>query len=200
MSSLICSAPGRVCLFGDHMDWCGRQAITAAVDMRIFLKSRRENTYNVEVHSFSPFSVNDKFPLSSIDLDINTDLRYVQGVISAMNRTIPYTLNGMNLRFSPRRSYLNNNRRKPILPRSARKQRALLLRSHRFRSDISSSVLNETPRLASTFPRRHSLRCDLPSNDCVIQNVNTYRRARPEANSCIHRTSQAILQPVPYYN
>jgi len=101
MSSLICSAPGRVCLFGDHMDWCGRQVITAAVDMRIFLEGNRANTGYVEVHSFPPFSTHDRFPLSVVDPDVNSDLRYARGVISAMNRTIPYTLKGMNLRFHP---------------------------------------------------------------------------------------------------
>ena len=150
MNSLICSSPGRICLFGDHMDWCSRQVITAAVDMRIFLEGHRESTDTIEVHSFPPFLTHDQFTLSSIDPDMNSDLRYARGVMAAMKKKHPPVhLERHTTTLPPRRSHLNNNRRKPILQRPARKQRVLLLRRHerhRSRSNRHPPQIPKPPR------------------------------------------------------
>ena len=38
MRRLIVSALGRVCLFGEHMDWSSFYVVPAADDMRVFLR------------------------------------------------------------------------------------------------------------------------------------------------------------------
>ena len=34
MKKIIVSTPGRACLFGEHMDWCGYYVLLVAVDIR----------------------------------------------------------------------------------------------------------------------------------------------------------------------
>ena len=100
MPSIVCSAPGRICLFGDHMDWCGFQVITAAVDLRIFLEGCLTETEFIRSYSFAPFSTHDEFTLTSFDLNPSSDLRYVRGVIKAMQKVkMPYEIRGMDLHF-----------------------------------------------------------------------------------------------------
>ena len=41
VESLAVSAPGRICLFGEHQDYLGLTVIAAAIDRRIFIRGRR---------------------------------------------------------------------------------------------------------------------------------------------------------------
>lgn len=42
-NQLIVSAPGRICLFGEHLDYLGLQVITAAIDLRIRISGQKRN-------------------------------------------------------------------------------------------------------------------------------------------------------------
>jgi galactokinase len=82
---LIVSAPGRVCLFGEHMDWCGFYVVPAAVDMRVFLEASPGGRPGVvEVFSYLPFDRHAVFDLRDLKIDSSSDLRYVGAVLKAM--------------------------------------------------------------------------------------------------------------------
>lgn len=94
------SAPGRICLFGEHMDWCGHEVLPSALDMRLFLEAEAVGGQFVEAFSYSPFNIYDEFNLKKIHIDWSSDLKYVGGVLKAFQkRELPYTIAGMNLRF-----------------------------------------------------------------------------------------------------
>ena len=100
MKTLYCSAPGRICLFGDHMDWCGHQVITAAINKRIFLEGRLNGTSTINLRSFTPFRLEERFEIDSFKLDVDSDFRYVRGVVKAYQEAdIPYLIEGMDLQF-----------------------------------------------------------------------------------------------------
>lgn len=85
MKRAIVSAPGRACLFGEHMDWCGYYVIPAAIDMRSFLEvSPSERPDVVEVHSYPPFDTYAEYHVKDLMINRSSDLRYVGGVLKAM--------------------------------------------------------------------------------------------------------------------
>jgi galactokinase len=85
MRRLVVSAPGRACLFGEHMDWCGYYVIPVAVDMRSFLEvSLNDRPGFVEVYSYEPFDTYAEYCLRDLRIDLKSDLRYVGGVLKAM--------------------------------------------------------------------------------------------------------------------
>lgn len=84
MKGLV-SAPGRVCLFGEHMDWCGYYVIPAAIDMRSFLEFSSLNRPGViEVYSYPPFNTFTEYNLKDLKVDLASDLKYIGGVLKAM--------------------------------------------------------------------------------------------------------------------
>ena len=94
----LVTAPGRICLFGEHMDWCRRAVIPAAIDMRTFLLVENKNDYSIEVRSYPPFTSYDHFSLDNFNPRDGGDLRYVRAVVkAALNRG--YNIKGMKLRF-----------------------------------------------------------------------------------------------------
>jgi len=98
----IISAPGRVCLFGEHMDWCGFYVLTAAVNMRSFLEAGPNNkSGSVEVYSYKPFDTYASYNLSDLSIDVGSDLSYVGGVLKAMFMNDPMKVfkDGLKLRF-----------------------------------------------------------------------------------------------------
>jgi len=103
MLKLIVSAPGRLCLFGEHMDWCGYSVIPAAIEMRSFLYAETMNNNYIETHSYPPFTVYDKFPLNNFDPLQGGDLRYVRGVVKA-SLLKGYDVKGLKLSFLRARS------------------------------------------------------------------------------------------------
>lgn len=85
MKRAVISAPGRVCLFGEHMDWCNYYVIPAAIDMRSFLEVTFNNKASViEVYSYPPFDTYAEYNLKDLKININSDLRYVGAVLKAM--------------------------------------------------------------------------------------------------------------------
>ncbi len=97
---IVVSAPGRVCLFGEHMDWCGYYVIPAAIEMRIFVEASPLVGSTVQVRSFKPFHTHASFNLNDMAIDSTSDLRYVGGVLKAMllESSIP-TDRALSLRF-----------------------------------------------------------------------------------------------------
>jgi len=94
----LITAPGRVCLFGEHMDWCRRAVIPAAIDMRTFLLASGNNGHFIEVKSYPPFTPYDRFNLNNFNPREGGDLRYVRAVVkAALSRG--YRVRGMRLRF-----------------------------------------------------------------------------------------------------
>jgi galactokinase len=81
---IVVSAPGRVCLFGEHMDWCGHSVIPAAIDARMFVEASPILGHDIEVHSFRPFQTEASFDLRRIKIDPDSDLRYVGAVLKEM--------------------------------------------------------------------------------------------------------------------
>lgn len=87
MNKAVVSAPGRACLFGEHMDWCRYYVIPAAVDMRSFLEvCPNDKPGVVEVYSYPPFDTYAEYDLRDLRIDNGSDLRYVGGVLKAMLR------------------------------------------------------------------------------------------------------------------
>lgn len=87
MRTIFCSALGRLCLFGDHMDWCGHQVITTTINMRVFPEGKLNDKMSFKSRSFPPFSSFDEFNLNSFSVKISSDFRYVRGVIKAMKKS-----------------------------------------------------------------------------------------------------------------
>lgn len=79
----LLSAPGRIALFGEHMDWVGKFVIAAAINMRIFLVASSCSKDGIEVASYPPFKLSEFFDLRNLNIDMNSDLKYVGGVIMA---------------------------------------------------------------------------------------------------------------------
>ncbi len=96
---LLASAPGRICLFGEHMDWCRRSVIPVAVDMRIFMLLKDATGDIVRVDSHPPFTLHDQFDLRDFDPTGGDDLRYVRAVCRAMMNA-GHRLPGCNIRLA----------------------------------------------------------------------------------------------------
>ncbi|HDJ89613.1 MAG TPA: hypothetical protein ENG40_02850, partial [Thermoprotei archaeon] len=82
--SIVYSAPGRIALFGEHMDWMKGAVIPAAIEMRTFLKACIRDDIFTEVYSYRPFTTYDKFYSNNPEpLRSGGDLMYVRAVYKA---------------------------------------------------------------------------------------------------------------------
>ena len=98
MHMKVYSVPGRVCLFGDHMDWIGNSVITLAIDKRIFCKIKKNDSNICRLKSYAPFDENHEIFLDEITINHETDFRYIEAVISVLKNK--YDLSkGFNLEF-----------------------------------------------------------------------------------------------------
>ena len=50
LNKLTVSAPGRICLFGEHQDYWGLPVIAAAINLRIFISGTRRNDKIFRLH------------------------------------------------------------------------------------------------------------------------------------------------------
>lgn len=98
---VVVSTPGRACLFGEHMDWCGYYVLPCALDMRLFLEAKATNDHVIEAFSYHPFTTYDKFSVDNVLVNWNSDLKYLGGVLRAFRKRkeLPYRVEGMRLRF-----------------------------------------------------------------------------------------------------
>jgi galactokinase len=79
------------------MDWCRKAVIATAIDMRIFILANNNNKDFIDVRSYPPFTVHDKFEPDNFNPKEGGDLRYVRGVFKAMINK-GYKFIGLNLR------------------------------------------------------------------------------------------------------
>lgn len=94
----VYSVPGRVCLFGDHMDWIGKSVITLAIDKRIFCKIKKNDSNLCRLKSYAPFDESYEISMGDFTLNLETDFRYVEAVLSVLKNK--YDLNeGFDLEF-----------------------------------------------------------------------------------------------------
>ncbi len=68
-NGIISSAPGRICLFGEHQDYLNLPVIPAAISLRTNIYAKRSNTLEVnldlpDINSFEKFSMNEVLPYS----------------------------------------------------------------------------------------------------------------------------------------
>jgi len=80
------------------MDWCGFSVIPAAVDMRSYVQVSRGDDNMVEIHSFAPFDLYGNFDPITQKLNLESDLRYVQATLAALERSGVRTA-GIRVRF-----------------------------------------------------------------------------------------------------
>jgi galactokinase len=95
--SFVVSAPGRVCLFGDHMDWNWGPVITYATEeFRNYVYVRPRGDGWIHVRSHQPYNVEDRF---KADGEINYgvgDLDYVRAVLNVLKER-GFSLQGMDM-------------------------------------------------------------------------------------------------------
>ncbi|MFX1512140.1 MAG: galactokinase family protein [Promethearchaeota archaeon] len=73
-SKIIVSAPGRICLFGDHQDYLGLTVIPAAFAQRTFVEGEKIDGSNVYI---SAIDINQKD-----QIDLNKDIQYEKGKLN----------------------------------------------------------------------------------------------------------------------
>jgi len=68
------------------MDWCRESVIAAALDLRTFVKAERTLQPSVEIRSFPPFTAEAHFDPDNSSIDAESDLRYAQATLIALQR------------------------------------------------------------------------------------------------------------------
>ena len=68
------------------MDWCGQSVIAAALDLRTFVNAEKTPRRSIEITSFPPFTVKTLFDPDSPSIDMQSDLRYAQATLIALQR------------------------------------------------------------------------------------------------------------------
>jgi len=94
-SSFLVSAPGRVCLFGEHSDYLGLDVIAAAISMsiEIFTEPREDNLVQVRYIDLDEFDV---FSLDS-EIQYRTQRDYIRSAFNVMARRGISPKHGWNL-------------------------------------------------------------------------------------------------------
>ena len=80
------------------MDWCRQSVIAAALDLRTFVKAERRPGRKIEIRSFPPFTAKAHFDPENPDIDTESDLRYAQATLIALQRD-GVNLSGMRISF-----------------------------------------------------------------------------------------------------
>lgn len=83
-SELKVSAPGRLCLLGEHQDYFGLPIIAAAIDLRITVlgKARRDNIFSIELPDIKK---KDEFTLNK-KIRYSEERDYLRSVINVLRR------------------------------------------------------------------------------------------------------------------
>ncbi len=84
-ADLIVSAPGRICLFGEHQDYLGLDVIAAAVDVRIRLSGRRRTDSRL-VFNCPDIGERDEFDLAG-DIPYAKPRDYLRSVVNVLRRS-----------------------------------------------------------------------------------------------------------------
>jgi galactokinase len=78
------SAPGRVCLFGEHQDYFGLPIIAAAIDLRISIsgKKRKDNILNIDLPDIGEA---EKFTLEK-EVEYTKERDYLKSAVNVLKR------------------------------------------------------------------------------------------------------------------
>ncbi|MEA2070560.1 MAG: galactokinase family protein [Asgard group archaeon] len=94
------SAPGRVCLYGEHQDYLGLEVIPSAINLRTFFRLKKRQDDKIIIHSENlditdSFNMKSGLPYSSKPLD------YLRAVINVLfKKEIIQKKHGFNVRIS----------------------------------------------------------------------------------------------------
>lgn len=68
VEEVLVSVPGRVCLAGEFLDWMTGPSVMSTIDLRLFLRARRNvtNRKEINIYSSEPYDISLSLPLSQI--------------------------------------------------------------------------------------------------------------------------------------
>ncbi len=78
------SAPGRICLFGEHQDYFGLPIIAAAIDLRIFIRGIPRNDSRVKI-DLPDLGEKDEFSLEK-ELPYRKERDYIRSAVNVLRR------------------------------------------------------------------------------------------------------------------
>jgi len=83
-SELNISAPGRLCLLGEHQDYFGLSIIAAAIDLRIFIKGtrRRDRLFKLDLPDIKE---KDEFSLD-LELGYLNERDYLKSAVNILRQ------------------------------------------------------------------------------------------------------------------
>ncbi|MBN1272191.1 MAG: hypothetical protein JXB26_07950 [Candidatus Aminicenantes bacterium] len=81
---IIVSAPGRICLLGEHQDYLGLSIIAAAIDLRIFVCAQCSEEENIWV-DLPDISDHEKFPLNQ-EIPYTKNRDYLKSGLNILHR------------------------------------------------------------------------------------------------------------------
>ena len=83
-NAISVSAPGRICLFGEHQDYFGLPIIAAAVDLRIFIRGTPRNDILVKI-DLPDIGEKEEFSLES-ELTYQKERDYLRSAVNVLRR------------------------------------------------------------------------------------------------------------------
>jgi len=90
MDTLKVSAPGRICLFGEHQDYFGLPVIAAAINLRINISGQKRDDPYFRV-DLPDIQETDRFSLTQ-DLTYRKDRDYIRSVVNVLRRNnVPFS-------------------------------------------------------------------------------------------------------------
>ena len=92
------SAPGRICLFGEHSDYLGLDVIAAAIDMTIDIVATPREDNEIRI-TYKDLAESDSFSLGS-ELEYRNKRDYVRSAFNVMTRKSIIPTQGVNLKIS----------------------------------------------------------------------------------------------------
>ena len=92
------SAPGRICLFGEHSDYFGLDVITAAIDMTIDIEATPRQDNEIRI-TYNDLGKSDSFSLGS-EINYRNKRDYVRSAFNVLGRRGFEPEHGWNLQIS----------------------------------------------------------------------------------------------------
>jgi len=88
------SAPGRLCLFGEHQDYFGLSIIAAAINLRIFICGKKRKDKKIKIRK-PDLGEEDEFFLEK-ELSYHQERDYLRSVVNIIQREGIHLLSGWN--------------------------------------------------------------------------------------------------------
>jgi galactokinase len=90
MKKLTVSAPGRICLFGEHQDYFGLPIIAAAINLRIHISGKKRDDSLFEI-DLPDIQETEKFSLTE-EIVYRKDRDYLRSVVNVLRRNkVPFS-------------------------------------------------------------------------------------------------------------